>query len=616
METNAIELKRIETEIKQWEKQLKMDSGFMETAEKAVNIESSRLHSKGFSTQEIKEVVDFGKKAYDETLSIEERAKAQAMVTSYQNVYTPNLDRLLSYLQEYIRRSNDVEQCNTTLAKLRQEKEQLKTKKEEKKVTENTVPEVEGHLYPVKMVVKWTEKLDFWNAELDKFIEKIEQTDINIDITWLCKKCEWICRKINYALAVLRYEIIKVLGSLYKQVQDYLPMLEVVTKIPSLTTVVSWAKGIINLFLGPYKVLIQFIQDFMTYTPPLISSAASLVGKTASIPPLILSRVNIVAQDKESGEQKEIAEVYKQYMKIEMEPITLADIMGGADGIKKPAVAEFTGNKKQYEMLENKLDVNEVKLINTWQTFQEQLKQATQQANIENLPWIQAQYCDRINFIAKDNFDEYYIEGGYNCVKSEMETASIVYEMIKERERAEKAKQKAIDKARQAQNKAKKAKQAADKRDKAAAAHILDDDIIEQARQAQADAEQAQAEANAAMREAESMGTFVEVPWGKYFNSTRFPVYPIVTTRSFAGIATGGEAFAGLFEELQEHYYNMYAPKGKIKKIRPELISFMMSFVPAYPFIEPCLNKIKDLTKERIEITQQASDLNKRSIFK
>ena len=104
--------------------------------------------------------------------------------------------------------------------------------------------------------------------------------------------------------------------------------------------------------------IIQFIQDFMTYTPPLISEATSLVGNVATIPVKmlgILGRINVLADDKQSGQAKNIVDVYSQYINIKMEKISIGDVMGGSEP-EKPVFAQFNGNEKVYNNLKAKSD--------------------------------------------------------------------------------------------------------------------------------------------------------------------------------------------------------------------------------------------------------------------
>ena len=76
METNAIQIKKLETEIKQAEKTLKMDKEHLEFAEKSVNITSAKLAKQGISTPTLKHIVDTGKIAYDDTKDIAEKSRA------------------------------------------------------------------------------------------------------------------------------------------------------------------------------------------------------------------------------------------------------------------------------------------------------------------------------------------------------------------------------------------------------------------------------------------------------------------------------------------------------------------------------------------------------------
>lgn len=260
---------------------------------------------------------------------------------------------------------------------LKEELESLKTEKsapseESKPEPEPSTPSQEGHLYPVKIVSNWTNKLKQYNKQMDDFIAKIDALDVNVDLTWLCKKVESFCRKINYAIAMVRYEIVKGLSAIYKQANVFSTYIDPIANFnpTDIFACLGWVKSVIKFFLGPYMTVIQFVSDFMTYTPPLVSEAAKLVGKTASVPVHLLGTINFVAEGKD-GEQKELAQAMSEYCSIKAEPITLGDIMGG--GGEKPTMATSNFDSKQKELYEKQKDTALTKIQQTWTELEQYL---------------------------------------------------------------------------------------------------------------------------------------------------------------------------------------------------------------------------------------------------
>ncbi len=231
---------------------------------------------------------------------------------------------------------------------------------------EEEVVTQDGHLYPVKLVTNWTTSLKRYNAQLDDFIAKIEALDpLKINMTWLCKKCEAFCRRINYGLALLRYQIIKTLNAIYKQATTFSSALDPIVNFNAtdILQCLDWVKSVIAFFAGPYEKIVQFFVDFTTYTPPLISEATTLVAKTATVPIKLMTKIELVADGKD-GVQKQLAEAYKEYINLEMETISLADVTGSVPD--KPVYAQFNGNKEQYENLKIESETLALQISNIW----------------------------------------------------------------------------------------------------------------------------------------------------------------------------------------------------------------------------------------------------------
>lgn len=300
---------------------------------------------------------------------------AQDEVTYYLKRFTP-LKQLIPPIEEM--KSLEYENA---LLKEEQKTEDLKKSSMYKKAskstrkTESKEVSQEGHLYPVKLVSGWTEKLKEYNQKMDDFLEKIDSLEPTVDMTWLCKKIETFCRKINHALAMIRYEIVKALSAMYKQANAFSKFIDPIVNFNpvDIFACLGWVKNVINFFLKPYMTVIQFIKDFMTYTPPLVSEAASLVGKTASIPIHligVIDRTSFEAEGKD-GKKKEFAQAVKEYVNIKVQPITLGDIMGGS--AQTPKMEESKIEAAETKLAQKQLTNAETKLNQVCDEFKNYL---------------------------------------------------------------------------------------------------------------------------------------------------------------------------------------------------------------------------------------------------
>ena len=187
-----------------------------------------------------------------------------------------------------------------------------------------------GHIYPIVQVVFWTRKLESYNTILDKFIEKIDNFEHNASKEWVVKKVQKFCERINYALAWLRYYILKALQGAYKQAKNLLDKFSPILKIAqgedvpkTVDAILNWIKSVIAFFSKPYELIITFIQDVMTYTPPLITEATTLVTKVSTVPPkLVAKTVEIVG---------ELSEEAIKNIDLKFESISLGEITSGAE---------------------------------------------------------------------------------------------------------------------------------------------------------------------------------------------------------------------------------------------------------------------------------------------
>lgn len=632
MSAEDFEKAHIKEQIKGLEKTIKKEKETLKYAEKCIYYEQDYLEYRDpfpYPRAVSNTVVLNGQKAYSRFSTPEEMADAQDALT---RVAPNDFNTLLGFVKEYTTAQDNIKMAETSIENYKLDLKKLEKEKPQKKVTEKDIPDGQGHLYPVATVAACQKKLDHWNKVLDDFIEKLENTTFNINITWYLKKIEWVCRKINYALAMVRYEIIKALSPLYKKVQESLPILQAVGggAVTDPISAVSFCKNVIDFFLKPYMVLIQFITDFMKYTPPLVTSTASLVGKAAIIPPLALSRINLVADDKADGKQKQLAEVYKQYIDVHMDPITLADLQGGNP--TKPAIAEFSPNKEQYQILTKQLNVVNEKIDTLWEDFKKKLHDSYN----ESLSVISVRYPEKFNILSKDEYKIYYVDGQYKKYLEQEETAYLVYEIADAEKKAQIRKEKAISKAEKAQKATAKYTKATSKKEKYAEMmkhmseqEILDNDLRRKYAEAQAEAEKAKveeekakADANKAKEDAENINTNVDIPWDTNFNSVKYPVYADITPELLANkLYEGNHLFENLYPHIKSYYLSIFNPDASAKstakaaKKDDEYVDFLRNFADVYPFILDLFMDVKDLVIEQHNLTKQIKSLNRRSIF-
>lgn len=188
------------------------------------------------------------------------------------------------------------------------------------------IEHVKGHVYPVALVVNWTNQLKDINTKMDNYIKNLNDINLQtVDKTWLRKQIEKFVNWINGKLQQLRQKIVNGLKAIYQDGNELLNTIAgcVPTSI-SLDTLPTWASSVISLFMKPYKAIILFITDFMTYTPPLITQAATVSAKVVSTPSVLTNKFNELEGEANQVVKEEISECVKE---IKVEPITLGDIV-------------------------------------------------------------------------------------------------------------------------------------------------------------------------------------------------------------------------------------------------------------------------------------------------
>lgn len=603
-------INEIKQEIKTKEAELKQASKDEKKYKKEVEVNSYNLVKDNYiDTQSLNMYVKHGEIYYDNLKTEDERSKAGFSVNEVCMAMWPRTINVFNPLQLYVEAKNKQVTLEAEIEKLRIDltTAQMETPAEEEDASagQEEIPDGTGHLYPIAKVVQWTNDLKAKNKELEQFLKMLDDLDININITWLLKKIEWMCRKINYGLALLRWEILKVLSKVFKQASGYMSAVSSIANFSpgNILGCLGFVKDVVKQYLFPYMTVIQFIIDFMTYTPPLVEEAAKTASLCAQIPFKLLSRIQLVADD-ENGEAKPLIEVYKKYINVKFEKITIADCM--SDPGPKPAMAEFSVNKDLYNLYKTQKDSIVLQIDDAWQemctgfkTYKDQKSTATFQT-----PYILG--C----FTEEANLDELvYVGGGYKKDMTVREAAPIVYELDKLQKKQDKLHEKAV----KAQEKA----QALAKRNMTLAAkNILDDSAVQEAVKAQQEADAAALE----LQQNEQSGKYVAtIPWGTDFNASKYEVKDYLSAYGFGKKMAEDDQTNSLFASYVKTYFELVA-KGKDNTKRAkeclEFVEFMKKFDVQYPGITTCLDKLKELYEKYNKTTKDMNQLNRRSIFK
>lgn len=336
------------------------------------------LISQGVPRKRVNEYIDNAKKVHAYNTKEDDKAIASDNVLALSIEY-PQLDKLQEHIETRAGYEWDLalQQENLKTAKTQAKTASKTVKEEEDKKEKAKNVDQDGHVYPVKLVNDWTNKLKQYNKQMDDFLKEIDEMDpITIDATWICKKIEAFCRRINYYLALLRSGIIKTLSKAYKQANVFSNLIDPIVNFnpTDIMQCLGWVKNVIKFFFGPYEKIITFIQDFMTYTPPLVNEATSLVSKAASVPGKLLSKLQIVAESKD-GKQKQLTEVYKEYIDIHMDPITMGDIMGGEK--KEVEYEQPKAEEKQRTIYQQQVDNSLNKMKEAWDALESYVKSSS-----------------------------------------------------------------------------------------------------------------------------------------------------------------------------------------------------------------------------------------------
>ena len=276
----------------------------------------------------------------DKIKSLEEKiTKKREEQSNYESTSQEYIDlsfEIYDLEQQITISEEEIININSLLDDLKKESKELNSElPEDERFTDEQLSQLgeatqAGHIYPTVQVTFWTKKLNSYNTELDKFIERLDNFEHNASKEWVSKKVQKFCERINYALAWLRYYILKALQGAYKQAKKLLDIFSPILKIAqggdipeTLTAILDWIKSVIAFFSKPYELIITFIQDVMTYTPPLITEATTLVTKVGTVPPkLVAKTIEIVG---------ELSDEAVKNIDLKFEPISLGDVINGKE---------------------------------------------------------------------------------------------------------------------------------------------------------------------------------------------------------------------------------------------------------------------------------------------
>jgi hypothetical protein len=184
----------------------------------------------------------------------------------------------------------------------------IEQKVEKQVETVTNTPTAEGHTYPVALVTSWTNEMQNYNDQLNEYMSMLNNVNFNkVDRMWLKKQVLKFINWLKKQLSKLREKIVRGLKGMMQPIKKALNLIKPIISPPSPTTIISWATGIISIFTEPYNKIIQFISDFSTYTPPLISNASKLAGTVATIPGTINTKMNELTGEGANLIKEEIA---------------------------------------------------------------------------------------------------------------------------------------------------------------------------------------------------------------------------------------------------------------------------------------------------------------------
>lgn len=185
----------------------------------------------------------------------------------------------------------------------------------------------DGHLYPVELVVSWTNQLKDLNKKLDEYIASLNAMHLeNVDKTWLRNNIKEFVNWISKRLKTIRTKMVDGMKSMYKGANDAINTIaKLIPTSISLDTIVTWAGNVISVFTKPFEVVITFIKDFMTYTPPLIAEAGKVAGKVITTPSIVLNKLGELKGEGNEVVRQEIENAMKD---VAFEPPSIGELQG------------------------------------------------------------------------------------------------------------------------------------------------------------------------------------------------------------------------------------------------------------------------------------------------
>ena len=171
-----------------------------------------------------------------------------------------------------------------------------------------STPEPDGHVYPVALVQGWTNEMKNYNEQLSQYMIMLNAINFDkVDRMWLKNQVLKFVTWLKGQLKKLKEKIVKGLKGMSQPIKKAMNLIKPIIEPPSLTTIISWASGIISIFMEPYQKVIQFISDFATYTPPLVAEAGKLAVNVATVPVKITTKTQELQGEGSEVIKEEIA---------------------------------------------------------------------------------------------------------------------------------------------------------------------------------------------------------------------------------------------------------------------------------------------------------------------
>ena len=192
--------------------------------------------------------------------------------------------------------------------------------------TVTKTPESSDHVYPVALVQSWTNEMKNYKDQLVNYMGMLDNVNFDkVDRMWLKNQVMKFIDWLNKQLAKIRKKIIKALKGMMQPIKKAMGLISPILSLPGdPLAILGWAGNVVSFVMEPYQKIIQFISDFSSYTPPLVSAAVELAGTAATVPSTITTKIDEL---KGEGSELIIDEITNAVQGVAFKPISMGDVM-------------------------------------------------------------------------------------------------------------------------------------------------------------------------------------------------------------------------------------------------------------------------------------------------